>query len=121
MAELAEPKKGILCYFAFRISVANALIHSLLKKPSPTPSLAEDENDEPPPKQLAFHIKQLIPMKLGSCLKWWGIGIIEVGAGMRSDNCTMYRLLGFLCFTSTTESFKTFHDYKKNNVNVICS
>ncbi|GFU74140.1 hypothetical protein TNCV_1642641 [Trichonephila clavipes] len=43
--------------------------HGLLKKPSSTPSLAEDKNDEPPPKRLAFHIKQLLTMKLGTCLK----------------------------------------------------
>ncbi|GFU63508.1 hypothetical protein TNCV_1000611 [Trichonephila clavipes] len=67
-----------------RLSIANTLIHGLLKKPSPTSSLAEDENDEPRPKRFAFHIKQLIPMKLGTCLKWLGIGIIEVGAGMMS-------------------------------------
>ncbi|GFS55133.1 DDE_Tnp_1_7 domain-containing protein [Trichonephila inaurata madagascariensis] len=49
--EIGEPKKDILYYFAFRLSIANTLIHGLLKKPSPTPSLAEDENDEPPPKR----------------------------------------------------------------------
>ncbi|GFY66989.1 hypothetical protein TNIN_302151 [Trichonephila inaurata madagascariensis] len=50
MTELGEPKKNILYYFVFRLSIANTLIHGLLKKPSPTPSLAEDEKDEPPPK-----------------------------------------------------------------------
>ncbi|GFS89909.1 hypothetical protein TNCV_4839931 [Trichonephila clavipes] len=50
MTELGEPKKDILDYFAFRFRIANTLIHGLLKKPSPTPSLTEDENDEPPPK-----------------------------------------------------------------------
>ncbi|GFY41264.1 hypothetical protein TNIN_343831 [Trichonephila inaurata madagascariensis] len=85
MTELGEPKKDILYYFAFRLSIANTLIHGLLKKSSPTPSLAEDENDEPPPKRFAFHNKQLIQMKIGTCLKWLGIGIIEVGAKMRSD------------------------------------
>ncbi|GFY72406.1 hypothetical protein TNIN_327631 [Trichonephila inaurata madagascariensis] len=51
MTELGKPKKEILNYFAFRLSIANTLIHGLLKKPSPTPSLAEDENYEPPPKR----------------------------------------------------------------------
>ncbi|GFY46644.1 hypothetical protein TNIN_42291 [Trichonephila inaurata madagascariensis] len=51
MTELGEPKKDNLYYFAFRLSIANTLKHGLLKKPSPTPSLAEDENDEPPPKR----------------------------------------------------------------------
>ncbi|GFY11069.1 uncharacterized protein TNCV_4470551 [Trichonephila clavipes] len=51
MTELGEPKKDILNYFAFRLSVANTLIYGLLKKPYPTPSLAEDENDEPLPKR----------------------------------------------------------------------
>ncbi|GFV82715.1 hypothetical protein TNCV_4146831 [Trichonephila clavipes] len=46
--------------------------------------LTEDENDEPPSKRLAFHIKQLISMILDTCLKWLWVGIIEVGAGMRS-------------------------------------
>ncbi|GFY55734.1 hypothetical protein TNIN_82211 [Trichonephila inaurata madagascariensis] len=69
MTELGESKKDYLYYFAFRLSIANTLIHGSLKKLSPTPSLAEDENNEPPPKRLAFHIKQLIPMKLGTCLK----------------------------------------------------
>ncbi|GFW93138.1 uncharacterized protein TNCV_3888791 [Trichonephila clavipes] len=49
-------------------------------KPSPSLSLAEDENDEPPPKRLTFYIKQLIPMNLDTCLKWLRIGIIEVAA-----------------------------------------
>ncbi|GFY66538.1 DDE_Tnp_1_7 domain-containing protein [Trichonephila inaurata madagascariensis] len=48
MTELGEPKNYILYYFSFRLSIANTLIHGLLKKPSPSPSLAEDENDEPP-------------------------------------------------------------------------
>ncbi|GFS39307.1 hypothetical protein TNIN_379361 [Trichonephila inaurata madagascariensis] len=69
MTELGESKKDFLYYFAFRLSIANTLIHGSLKKLSPTPSLAEDENNEPPPKRLAFHIKQLIPMKLGTCLR----------------------------------------------------
>ncbi|GFY40889.1 hypothetical protein TNIN_305951 [Trichonephila inaurata madagascariensis] len=59
--ELEEPKKDILYYFAFRLSITNTLIHGLLKKPSPTPSQAEDENDEPLQNaelRLAFHIKQ---------------------------------------------------------------
>ncbi|GFV43684.1 hypothetical protein TNCV_880101 [Trichonephila clavipes] len=85
MAELEKPKKDIIYYFAFILSIANTLIQGLLKKLSPSPSLAEDENDEPLPKRLAFDIKQLIPMKLGTCLKWLRIGVIEVGAGMRSD------------------------------------
>ncbi|GFY53524.1 hypothetical protein TNIN_29711 [Trichonephila inaurata madagascariensis] len=67
-----------------RLSIANTLIHGLLKKPFPTPFLARDENDEPPSKRFASHIKQLIPMKLGTRQKWLVIGIIEVGAGMRS-------------------------------------
>ncbi|GFY63964.1 hypothetical protein TNIN_286521 [Trichonephila inaurata madagascariensis] len=70
-----------------RTQYSKYLIHGLLKKPSLTPSLAEDENDEPllnAELRLAFHIKQLITMKLGTCLKWLGIGIIEVGTGMRS-------------------------------------
>ncbi|GFS62572.1 hypothetical protein TNCV_1263251 [Trichonephila clavipes] len=70
IAELGELKKDILYYFAFRLSIGNTLIHGLLKKPSHPPSLAEDENDEPLPKRLAFHTKQLIPMKLGTCLIW---------------------------------------------------
>ncbi|GFV59565.1 hypothetical protein TNCV_4259581 [Trichonephila clavipes] len=45
MTELGEPKKDILNYFAFRLSIA------LLKKPSLTHSLAEDENEEPPAKR----------------------------------------------------------------------
>ncbi|GFY70835.1 hypothetical protein TNIN_493241 [Trichonephila inaurata madagascariensis] len=48
MTELGEPE-DILDYFAF--SIENARIHGLLKKPSPTPSLAEDEYDEPPSKR----------------------------------------------------------------------
>ncbi|GFY37009.1 hypothetical protein TNIN_149821 [Trichonephila inaurata madagascariensis] len=32
------------------LGIANTLIHGLLKKPSPTSSLAEYENDEPSPK-----------------------------------------------------------------------
>ncbi|GFY02529.1 DDE_Tnp_1_7 domain-containing protein [Trichonephila clavipes] len=32
------------------LNIASTLIHGLLKKPSPTPSLAEDENEEPLPK-----------------------------------------------------------------------
>ncbi|GFY63478.1 hypothetical protein TNIN_335831 [Trichonephila inaurata madagascariensis] len=61
MTELGEPKKDILYYFTFRLSTANTLIHGLLKKPSPTPSQAEDENNEPLQNaelRLAFHIKQ---------------------------------------------------------------
>ncbi|GFV21393.1 hypothetical protein TNCV_2371501 [Trichonephila clavipes] len=55
------------------------------KKPSSTPSLAEDENDlQTAELRLAFHIKQLVTMKFGTCLKWLGTGIIEVGARMRS-------------------------------------
>ncbi|GFY53910.1 hypothetical protein TNIN_176301 [Trichonephila inaurata madagascariensis] len=48
MTELGEPKNYILYYFSFRLSIANTLMHGLLKKPSSSPSLAEDENDEPP-------------------------------------------------------------------------
>ncbi|GFS42986.1 DDE_Tnp_1_7 domain-containing protein [Trichonephila inaurata madagascariensis] len=51
MTELGEPKKDILYYFVFRLSIANTLKHGLLKKPSTTPSQAEVENDEPPPKR----------------------------------------------------------------------
>ncbi|GFT68278.1 hypothetical protein TNCV_659001 [Trichonephila clavipes] len=72
MTELGQPKKNILYYFAFKLSIANTLIHGLLKKPSATHSQAEDENDEPLQNaelRLAFHIKQLITMKLDTCLK----------------------------------------------------
>ncbi|GFY44129.1 hypothetical protein TNIN_432091 [Trichonephila inaurata madagascariensis] len=87
MTELGEPKKDILYLFAFRLNIANTLIHGLLKKPSPTPLQAKDESDEPLQNaelRLAFHIKQLITIKLGTCLKYLGVGIIKVGAGMRS-------------------------------------
>ncbi|GFW29474.1 transposable element Tcb1 transposase [Trichonephila clavipes] len=45
--ELGEPRKDIQDYFVFRLSIASTLIQGLLKKSSPTHSLAEDENDEP--------------------------------------------------------------------------
>ncbi|GFU76433.1 uncharacterized protein TNCV_4172691 [Trichonephila clavipes] len=35
MTELGEPKKDILYYLHFSLSIANTLIHGLLKKPSP--------------------------------------------------------------------------------------
>ncbi|GFU49099.1 hypothetical protein TNCV_2310451 [Trichonephila clavipes] len=68
MTELGEPEKDFLDYFAFRLSTASTLIHGLLKKPSPTPSLAEDENNEPPRKsRLAFHIKCIISIIHSTC------------------------------------------------------
>ncbi|GFY20883.1 DDE_Tnp_1_7 domain-containing protein [Trichonephila clavipes] len=87
MTELRIPK-DILYYFVFRLSIANTLIHGLLKKPSPTPLLAEDENDEPPPKlrattcipHQAAHNNEArhLPEMVGDR------NHIEVGAGMRS-------------------------------------
>ncbi|GFU82231.1 DDE_Tnp_1_7 domain-containing protein [Trichonephila clavipes] len=56
MTELGEPEKDILYYFAFRLNIPNTLIHGLLKKPFRLPSLAEDENDKPPPKLPMKHI-----------------------------------------------------------------
>ncbi|GFU56786.1 DDE_3 domain-containing protein [Trichonephila clavipes] len=78
----------------------NKYTHGLLKKPSSTPSLAEDENDEPPPKlrdmtciphQAAHNNEARHRPEMG------GIGIIVVGAGMKVlglNNCTMYILKG---------------------------
>ncbi|GFY77545.1 hypothetical protein TNIN_310311 [Trichonephila inaurata madagascariensis] len=84
---LLQLNKEYIRISSIQLSIANTLIHGLLKKSSPTPSQAEDENVETLQNaelRLALHIKQLTTMKLGTCLKWLGKGILEVGAGMRS-------------------------------------
>ncbi|GFS63173.1 hypothetical protein TNIN_47941 [Trichonephila inaurata madagascariensis] len=48
-SSVSESKQAVCT--SSKLSVINTLIRGLLKKPSPTPSLAKDENDEPPPKR----------------------------------------------------------------------
>ncbi|GFR04502.1 DDE_Tnp_1_7 domain-containing protein [Trichonephila clavata] len=87
MTALREHKKDILDYFALRINISSSLIHGLLKKPSPTPSLAEDENDEPPPKR---RVTTCIPHQAARnkearhMPEMVGDRTHQVGAGMRS-------------------------------------
>ncbi|GFX45386.1 DDE_Tnp_1_7 domain-containing protein [Trichonephila clavipes] len=113
MTELGEPKKDILYYFAFRLSIGNTLIHGLLKKPYTTPSLADDENDEPPPKRRvttciphqATHNNEAtyMPEMVGDrnhrsrCRN-------EKYSALTTVQCTDCKV--FLCFTSTRETFK---------------
>ncbi|GFX95231.1 hypothetical protein TNCV_848221 [Trichonephila clavipes] len=52
-----------------RLSIANTLLHGLLKKPSPTPSLDKEIKMMRYLQNAEFHIKQLVTMKLGTCLK----------------------------------------------------
>ncbi|GFS61086.1 hypothetical protein TNCV_4955981 [Trichonephila clavipes] len=41
----------VIYFIPIVLSIACTLIYGLLKKPSPTPSLVEDKNDEYPPKR----------------------------------------------------------------------
>ncbi|GFX54384.1 hypothetical protein TNCV_3824831 [Trichonephila clavipes] len=88
MVELGEPKMDILDYFAFRLSIASALIHGLLKKLSPTPSLAEKENDELLPKR---RVTTYIPHQTAWNKEYrhvpemvWDRTRVDGSAGMRS-------------------------------------
>ncbi|XP_035224597.1 uncharacterized protein LOC118197198 [Stegodyphus dumicola] len=119
MTELGEPKKNILDYFAFRLSIANTLIHGLLKKPSPTPSLAEDENDEPPPKR---RVTTCIPHQAARNNEARHmpemVGDRTHRSRCRNENCSALTNVQctdckvFLCFTTSRNCFKAFHEYK---------
>ncbi|GFX37660.1 DDE_Tnp_1_7 domain-containing protein [Trichonephila clavipes] len=129
ITELGEPKNYILYYFAFRLSIANTLIHGLLKRPSPSPSLAEDENVMSPLQnaelRLIFHIK------LGKCLEWLGIRIIDVGAGMKiarplqlynvqTASCqVIYSQFGLAIHQNAHQARRRFVEWAQNEIAVV--
>ncbi|GFY73806.1 uncharacterized protein TNIN_202741 [Trichonephila inaurata madagascariensis] len=119
MTELEEPRKDILYYFAFILSIANTFIYGLLKKPSSISSPAEDENDEPNPKRRvttcipcqaahnneARHMPEMVGDRNHRCKRK------EKCSALTTVQCTDCKV--FLCFTSTRETSKTFHENKK--------
>ncbi|GFY68237.1 hypothetical protein TNIN_45151 [Trichonephila inaurata madagascariensis] len=103
MTELGELKMDILYYFAFRLSIANTLLHGLLKKLSATPLLAEDKNDELPPK---LRVTTYIPHQTAHNNEARRMCEIVGDRNHRNScgnekclalthNCTMYRLQAF--------------------------